>query len=80
VHTEFFDRAAINNASGRIPAERFAVHPRLVAERVYDLLIHPRKVIYVPRALAVTPYIELFFGRLIDRLGPLLLERARSLE
>jgi hypothetical protein len=79
VQTEFFDQAALHNARGRIPAERFAVPPRLVAERVYDLLHHPRKVIYIPRLLAVTPYIELLFGRLIDRLGPLLLKRARSL-
>ncbi len=79
VRTEFFDQVALHNARGRIPAERFAVHPRQVAERVYGLLHHPRKVIYIPRALAVTPYIELFFGRLIDRLGPLLLRRTRSL-
>jgi hypothetical protein len=75
VQTEFFDRAALHNARGRIPAERFAIQPRQVAERVYDLLHHPRKVVYVPRALAITPYIELFFGRLIDRLGPALLRR-----
>lgn len=76
VQTEFFDQAALHNARGRIPAERFAVHPRQVAERVVGLLHHPQKVIYIPRALAVTPYIELIFGRLIDRLGPMLLKRA----
>jgi len=37
------------------------------------LLLHPRRVIYIPSWLAITPYVENTFGWLIDRLGPLLL-------
>ena len=78
VATEFFDTAAKRPAGSRIPAERFGVSAELVAERIWGLLRHPHRVIYVPRLLRVTPWIEFSFGWLMDRLGPLHLRR-RSL-
>jgi hypothetical protein len=78
VHTEFFDQAAHLANGSRIPAERFGISPEKVAERIWELIRRPRRVIYVPRALAVTPWIELMFGRVVDRLGPLLLRRGQK--
>lgn len=78
VHTEFFEQAARLKAGGMIPAERFGVKPEQVAARIWALLTHPRRVVYVPQALAIAPWLELLFGGLVDRLGPLLLRRSHS--
>jgi len=78
VSTEFFDQAANRQSGLRVPAERFAVPPELIAKRVHQLLLRPRKVIYTPSLLAITPWIELFFGRIIDRIGPLLLKQTNN--
>lgn len=75
VATEFFDQALKRPSGSPVPAEKFAVTPERVADRTWRLLKHPRKVIYVPGLLAVTPWVEILFGRIIDRLGPLLLKR-----
>jgi short-subunit dehydrogenase len=75
VVTEFFERAAKSTAGGRIPAERFAIPAQAVADSIWSLLQRPRKVAYVPWGLSITPWIEITFGWLIDRLGPLLLRR-----
>ncbi|HSR49154.1 MAG TPA: hypothetical protein VLL77_14325 [Anaerolineales bacterium] len=40
-----------------------------------SLIRRPRRVAYVPSALAVVPWIELAFGWAIDRLGPIALRR-----
>lgn len=78
VSTEFFDQADNLPSSSRLPARQFAVSPQLVADRIWGLVRKPRKVIYVPGIFAVTPWIEIVFGRLIDRLGPLLLKRSKA--
>ena len=75
VSTEFYDVAAGQEAGLRIPAERYAIRPDTVAERIWGLLQKPRRAVYVPRLLAFVPWVELYFGWLIDRLGPLLLRR-----
>lgn len=75
VSTEFFDQAANRQSGLRVPAERFAVTPERVADRICRLIKRPRRVIYVPRTLAVVPWVEMFFGGIVDRLGPLLLRR-----
>jgi len=78
VSTEFFDQAANRQSGLRVPAEKFAVPPELIAKKVCQLLLRPRKVIYTPSLLAIAPWIEILFGRIIDRLGPLLLKHATN--
>jgi UDP-glucose 4-epimerase len=75
VATGFFDRASSQLAALRMPARRFGVKPEAVANRVWALLRRPARVAYVPRVLGFVPWVELCFGWLIDRLGPLLLRR-----
>lgn len=77
VRTEFYSSAAHRPGGGPIPAEKFAISADAIAQRVWDLICRPRKVTYIPRILAVTPWIEAFFGWIIDRVGPLLLERQK---
>ena len=75
VATEFFERASSQLAALRMPARRFSVKPKAVADRVWGLLKRPTRVAHVPRLLRFVPWVELCFGWLIDRLGPLLLRR-----
>jgi len=77
VLTDFSDVAANLEGGLHIPTERMGVTAETIANHVWRLLEHPRRVIYVPGWLGITPYIENTFGWLIDRLGPLLL-RAQS--
>jgi uncharacterized protein len=77
VRTEFSDAAASLEGGHHIPTERIGVTAENVASRIWGLLDHPRRVIYIPAWLGITPFIENYFGWLIDRLGPLLL-RAQS--
>ncbi len=73
VTTEFFDRSS--SAGLRMPAERFAISPERVAERVWRLLGHPRRVVYVPEWYRIVPWVEMLLGWAMDRVGPLLLRR-----
>jgi len=73
VLTEFGDTAANLEGGLHLPTERIGVPAESIANHVWRLLEHPRRVIYVPGWLIITPYIESTFGWLIDRLGPLLL-------
>jgi len=75
VQTEFFQAAAKRSAGRTIPAEGWGIKAESIAKRVNDLLRHPRRQIFVPRWLAIVPWIELLMGWLPDRLGPLLLKR-----
>lgn len=77
VRTEFSEVAANLKGGLHIPTERIGVTAERVANRIWRLLDHPRRVIYIPSWLGITPFIENYFGWLIDRLGPLLL-RAQS--
>jgi uncharacterized protein len=73
VTTEFCATAAQRANGLRLPTERMGVTSEAVANRILDLVRHPRRVIYIPRYLVVVPWLELSFGWLIDALGPLLL-------
>ena len=77
VKTEFFQEAIRKPNGFGVPAEKLAISAETIAEQVWKLVQHPRRVIYVPSLLAVTPWVEACFGWIIDRLGPLLLKRAR---
>ncbi|OGO60377.1 MAG: hypothetical protein A2032_02870 [Chloroflexi bacterium RBG_19FT_COMBO_49_13] len=75
VLTEFCNTAANREGGFHLPTERMGVSAETIANHVWRLLEHPRRVVYVPTWLGITPYIENTFGWLIDRLGPLLLRR-----
>jgi len=77
VKTEFCDTAAIRQGGMNLPTENTGVSAEAVAQHIWGLLRWPRRVIYVPAWLAVTPLVENYFGWLIDRLGPLLLKRQK---
>ncbi len=77
VRTEFNSSAASLDHGYHIPTERIGVTAETVANRIWGLLNHPRRVIYVPSWLAITPLVEQSFGWIIDRLGPLLLQREK---
>lgn len=73
VLTEFCDTAANQEGGLHLPTERIGVTAETIADQVWSLLKRPRRVVYVPFWLGVTPYVESLFGWLIDLLGPLLL-------
>ena len=75
VSTEFYDVASSLSAGLRMPAEKFAVKPEAVANRIWTLLRKPVRIVYVPRLLGLVPWVELYLGWLMDLLGPLLLRR-----
>ncbi len=79
VITEFCQRAAGRTGGSPVPTERIGVTPEKIAESIWGLLQRPRRVIYIPRWLVVTPWIETSFGWLIDRIGPLLLRRQATI-
>lgn len=75
VASEFFDEARRLPNGRSVPAEQFAVPPEQVARAVWSMLRRPRRCIYVPGILALTPWLEHLFPWAIDLLGPLLLRR-----
>lgn len=78
VKTEFFDTARNLDNGGSVPAERFAVSAERVSKAIWRLINHPRRVIYVPFYLSLSPLLEVFFSGLIDRIGPILLRRNKT--
>ncbi len=79
VETELSQRSAEQPGGHPIPGRRWAVRPEQVARAVTSMLRHPRRTIYVPAWQRIVPWIELTFGWLIDRLGPMLFRRRRRL-
>jgi short-subunit dehydrogenase len=75
VKSEFCESALNRENGGHVPTERVGVTSEHVAWRIWKLLLQPRRVIYVPRWLQIVPWVELSFGWLEDRIGPLLLRR-----
>lgn len=78
VKTEFFTTARSLQNGGSIPAERFAITVDRVSAAIWRLVQHPRRVIYVPFYLALSPLLELLFSAIIDQLGPLLLNQRKT--
>lgn len=75
VLTEFCHTAAKKPGGFSLPTEKIGVTPEKVADQIWKLIQRPRRAIYIPSYLAFIPWIEAYFGWLIDRLGPLLLRR-----
>ena len=78
VITEYCETALQHENGGHVPTERMGVTAEHVAQRIWQLLLHPKRVIYIPRWLSVTPWVELSFGWLEDLIGPLLLKRQKA--
>jgi short-subunit dehydrogenase len=78
VLTEFCETALQHEKGGHVPTERMGVTAEHVAQRIWQLLLHPKRVIYIPHWLSVTPWVELSFGWLEDWIGPLLLKRQQT--
>jgi short-subunit dehydrogenase len=74
VRTEFGEIARQLENGRRVPTETVGVSAEHVAWRIWNLLLQPRRVIYVPRWTSIVPWLELSFGWLEDLLGPLLLK------
>jgi hypothetical protein len=78
VKIEFFDAARKLENGGAIPAERFAIPAERVSKSIWNLIQHPRRVMYTPFYPAFSPLLELFFSDLIDQIGPILLRRGNN--
>jgi uncharacterized protein len=78
VRTEFGEMALSKENGGHAPTEHVGGTADYVAWRIWQLLLQPRRVIYVPGRLRVVPWTELSFGWIIDQLGPLLLRKRQS--
>lgn len=78
VQTEFGEVALSQENGGHVPTEQVGVTADYVAWRIWELMLRPRRVIYVPGWLRVIPWTELSFGWIIDRTGPLLLRKRES--
>lgn len=74
VITEFCETASLRTGGRHLPTENMGVTAEKVAQRIWDLVRRPRKVVYIPGFLRITPWVELTFGWLVDRLGALLLK------
>lgn len=75
VKSEFYELAAMQAGGKRIPAERFSISSERVAKAVWQALQSPRRVVNVPWYLGIVPWVEILFGWIIDRVGPVLLQR-----
>ena len=78
VRTGFGEAALALKNGGHVPTEKIGITADAVADRIWGLVRHPRRLIYVPGYLSVVPWLELSFGWIIDRLGPLLLRRTQE--
>lgn len=74
VATNFFNVANQLDNAYPVPAEKYGINPEKVANAVWNLIKKPKKTVYVPSILSLTPTVEYFFGWILDRLGPLLLK------
>jgi hypothetical protein len=78
VKTEFYDQARGLENGGSVPAESLAVGVEQVSRSLWQLLNHPRRVMYVPGCLWISKFAEPVLGNLVDLFGPLLLRRAEK--
>ena len=78
VSTDMYRTAEKLPGGRRVPAEGLAVSVERVAKRIWRLLNRPQRRAYVPGLLWFVPWVEAYFGWMIDLLGPVLLRRATS--
>jgi len=77
VKTEFCENALLRENGMHIPTERMGLTSAQVAQSIWMLMRRPRRVVYLPGYLHIVPWVELAFGWIIDKLGPLLLRKQR---
>jgi len=77
VKTEFGQAALLHKNGLHVPTEKMGVTAEKVAESIWNLIRRPRRLIYVPDYLRLVPWLELTFGWIIDRVGPLLLKKQK---
>jgi short-subunit dehydrogenase len=77
VKTEFCETALLRENGMHVPTELIGLSSAQVAQRIWTLMRRPRRVVYLPGYLHFVPWVELAFGWIIDRLGPLLLRKQR---
>lgn len=78
VATEFFDISGNLEKGQRIPVARWGIRPERVANRIWSLLHHPRRSVYVPWSLGIVPLVEQWFGWVMDLAGPIILKKNRE--
>jgi short-subunit dehydrogenase len=71
VTTEFF--RTLNKKRSKLLdlVERMGVSPQRIAVSVWQLILHPKRKIYVPGWMGIVPLVEFAFGWIMDRIGPL---------
>ncbi|HWQ46539.1 MAG TPA: SDR family NAD(P)-dependent oxidoreductase [Longilinea sp.] len=74
VKTEFFTSIEKRPFGRRLNMDWVAITSKQVAGGVWFMLNHPRRKLYLPWWVAVSPWVELLFGGVIDLLGPMLLK------
>jgi short-subunit dehydrogenase len=79
VKTEFGEAALLHKNGLHVPTEKMGVTAENVAERIWTLIRRPRRLIYIPGYLRFVPWLEISFGWIIDRLGPMLLKKQKPL-
>ena len=79
VRTEFGEAALARHNGGHVPTEHIGVTAEQVADRIWNLIRRPRRILYIPGYLRIVPWLELSFGWIIDRIGPLLLKRQKTI-
>jgi short-subunit dehydrogenase len=77
VRTEFCETALQRENGMHIPTENVGLTSEQVAQRIWTLMLRPRRVVYLPEYLRLVPWAELAFGWIIDRMGPLLLRNQK---
>jgi short-subunit dehydrogenase len=77
--TEFGEAALLHKNGLHVPTEKVGVSAEKVAERIWCLVQHPRRLVYIPFYLRLVPWLELSFGWIIDQVGPLLLNKQKPL-
>lgn len=79
VTSEFYDIAQKISLGGRrTPGELFAISPERVAQAVRRLVRKPRRRVYVPGYLFLSPLLNILFGWALDWMGPVLLKKSAS--
>ncbi len=78
VRTEFCETALQRENGMHVPTENVGLTSEQVAQRIWTLMLRPRRVVYLPEYLRLVPWAELAFGWIIDRLGPMLLRNKKA--
>jgi uncharacterized protein len=76
IKTDFFDTARKLDNGGSVPAEKLATSVDSVAQGIWKLINHPKKIIYIPGYMFISPLLEIFLSKIIDLVGPLLLRKS----